>query len=107
MGLQYAARLPIDASGLPMQEFPAPLKAKVITASDNATVSSFIGLGHDTTSIEVAAVGVGAGIRWLKTTETAAAPAGSVITAAGTANFDHFVPAGSVRKFVVPIDTVS
>lgn len=106
MSINYAPQLPIDKGGNNMQEFPAPLKAKVVRASDNASTSSVISFGHDTTTIEIGAVTAPAVLRWVPTTETAGvAPAGSVISDAGTANFDHLVQAGTVRRFVIPIES--
>lgn len=104
MSLQYAAPIPVDASGQSMQEYPNNEKANTVLASDNATASSVITLNDNTTVIEVAATGGAAAIRWVPPTETAAvAPAASVITAAGTANFDHIVPSNTQRRFVVPV----
>ena len=105
MSVNYAPQLPIDRAGSNMQEFALPLKAKVVRASDNASTSSVISFGHDTMAVEIGAVTTAAVMRWVPTTETAGvAPAGSVISAAGTANFDHLIPAGTVRRFVIPIE---
>lgn len=105
MSNSYAEMLPKDKSGTTMQEYPAPVKAVAVTSSENATASSVITLSQNTTAIEIAATGGTAAFRWVPASETAAvAPAGSVITAAGTANFDHIITAGTVRRFVVPID---
>lgn len=95
----YARKLPKDNTGAVMTEFAHPFVAYSTTARDNATVSSVTALGNLTTTVEVAAVGVGAGVKWATNQAT------SVITAAGTANFDNFVPAGTVRRFVVPRQT--
>lgn len=76
--------------------------AKIALASyndENAAVSSVQSLTHDTTEIEVAAVGQGIAGRW------AANQATSVVTAAGTANMDFIVPSGEVRRYVVPRET--
>lgn len=100
MSLQYAPRLPIDAGGNSMQELPAPFKAKATYASENASTSSVISVTHDTTGVEVAAVGGAAVVRWVPTTDTAA----SVVSAASGANFDHVVATGTVRRFVLPIE---
>lgn len=105
MSLQYAPRLPIDAGGKSMQDLPAAFKAKARYASENSSASSVISVSHDTTGIEVAAVGGPAVLRWVPVSETAGvAPAGSVISAAGTANFDHVIGTGTVRRFVIPIE---
>ena len=101
MGLQYAARLPIDASNLPMQNYPAAKKAYAQYSKENASVSSVVTLGHDTTVIEVAAVGQPVVLRWVATSDTTA----SVVSAATGANFDHTVVTGEVRRFVVPIES--
>ncbi len=100
MSLQYAPRLPIDAGGNSMQELPSAIKAKATYGSENATASSVISVTHDTTGIEVAAVGGAAVVRWVPTTDTAA----SVVSTASGANFDHVVPTGTVRRFVLPIE---
>lgn len=102
MSINYAPQLPIDRAGTGMQEFAMPLKAKVIIHKENASTSSVISFGHDTMAIEVGAVTTGAVMRWVATTDTA----GSVISAAGTANFDHFIPAGTIRRFVIPIEKI-
>lgn len=97
--------LPTDAAQREMQEFPTPFKAIVTRARDSAVASSVITLNDNTTTIEIAATGGAAFIRWVPTTETAGvAPAGSVISAAGTANFDNAIAANTVRRFAVPIE---
>lgn len=102
MSLQYAPRLPIDGTGQAMQEFPSPKKALARYGGENSVNSSVISVSHDTTAIEVAAVGGAAVLRWVSTTDTIA----SVISIAGaTANFDHVIPSGTVRKFVIPIES--
>lgn len=99
----YANKQPIDRRGVPMHDFPPAFPAITTIASDNATVSSVITLNDNTTHIEVAAVGGTAVIKWIATSDTTA----SVISAAGTANFDHVVTANnSPRKFVVPRETI-
>lgn len=98
--------LPKDAGQSAMQEFATPFKALVTRARENATASSVITLNDNTSTIEIAATGGPAFIRWVPTTETAAvAPAGSVISAAGTANFDNAIAKDTVRRFAVPIES--
>lgn len=95
----YATALPQDRENMPMQDtMAAPVKALQTIVSENATVSSVISFNENTTTIEVAAIGTGAAIRWVATTDTQA----SIITAAGTSNYDNIVPVNTVRKFVVP-----
>lgn len=68
--------------------------------NENISVSSVLAFTHNTTEIEVTAVGQGVAGRW------AANQAASVVTATGTgANFDFVVPSGESRRFVVPIST--
>jgi hypothetical protein len=82
---------------------PAPIKALARYAGENATASSVLSLTHDTTAIEIAAVGGTAMMRWVATSDTQA----SVVGIAGaTANFDHIIPTGNVRRFVVPVESM-
>lgn len=102
----YAKALPRDKDGGLMSQYPAPASALGVYGSENATASSVISLTNNTTAIEVAVVGtgvVGAVLRWVGTADTQA----SVISAAGTANFDHAIPlATGFRRFVVPIESM-
>ncbi len=107
MANNYAKPLHRDGGGEPMQEYAAPFKALARYDNENNTASSVISFTDQTTAIEVAAIGgTGAAIRWVPRTETAAvSPFASVITIAGaTANYDNVIPAGQVRRFVVPIE---
>lgn len=99
--------LPKDKSSETMQEYPAAKKALARYTDTNAAASSVISVTNGTTAIEVAAVTVPAFIRWVVTTETAAvAPFASVIAIPGTtSNYDHVVPAGTVRRFAIPIES--
>lgn len=97
----YAAALPHDKNNEYMHSFPAPIKAKAVLTSENATASSVIGVTHDTTTLEVSAVGGPAVLRWIATSDTAA----SVISATTGANYDHVIPTGTYRQFVIPIES--
>lgn len=92
----YAKEIPVDRFSNPMQAYPPAASAIGTTTRENGAVSSVTSFQPNTTVIEVAAIGAGAAIRW------ATNQASSVVTAAGTANFDHVVTAGTVRPFVVP-----
>lgn len=94
----YAKGLPFDRNSIPMQEFPAPYLANARYASDNATASSVISVNANTSTIEVAAIGGAAVLKWIPTTSTNP----SVISAAGTENFDHVISSGMLRRFVIP-----
>jgi hypothetical protein len=105
MVANYSPKLPQDRAGAPMQEYPAPLKAKAQYVAA-PVASSVVSLTDNTTAVEIGAIG-GGGIlmRWVPVTETAAgAPFGSVIASGAGANYDHFIPANQYRRFVVPID---
>lgn len=96
--------LPRDKGNNPLQQYPSPIVAKARYTSENATASSVISFTHDTEAIEVVTVGAPAAIRWIATSDTQA----SIITVAGsTANYDHFVPSNSLRRFAIPIESHS
>jgi hypothetical protein len=85
---------------------PPAVKAVVSKMSENGTVSSMFSLSQNTTAIEVSAQGATAAFRWVANADAQnSVAATSVIAVAGTtANFDHVVPANSMRRFVVPIE---
>ena len=98
----YAPKLPYDKTGEPLQGYPSPKLALSRYASENSTNSSVISVTHDTTALEITAIGNAAVMRWVTTGDTQA----SVISIAGaTANFDHVIPNGTVRRFVIPIES--
>lgn len=100
--LNYAKGLAHDKNNQDMQEYPAPFQALARSTSENATASSVITLTQDTTALEIATAGQGAAMRWVASSDTQ----GSIITIAGaTANYDHVIPVGTVRRFVIPIES--
>lgn len=94
----YAAALPADKAGNPIQNAPATSSVVARYNSENAIASSVISLTHDTTQIEIATLGTGAAMRWVRTADTEA----SLVTAVAGTNFNHIIPPNSVRIFVVP-----
>lgn len=99
----YAKKLPRDKEGAAMTGTATPFKALARFYRDNGAASSIQTLTDNTTQVEVGNNGTGgAYIRWIPASETAAAPAGSVLSS----NFDNFIPANTVRTFVVPIEGV-
>lgn len=98
--LNYAAGVPIGNNGTGMTGLVAPLPAVNWFAKENGTASSVVSLSNVTTAIEIAAVGGPAAMRWVKTSDTE----GSVVATAAGANFDHIIPTGQFRRFVVPLD---
>lgn len=99
-------KLPTDQQGVPMQHYATAASVKAVYASENASTSSVITLTHDTTVLEIAAIGAlptGAVMRWVASV-TGFGAATSVVSDAAGANFAHVIPNNSVRKFAVPIE---
>lgn len=92
----YAKPLPVDRQGGHMTAFPPATSTLGSVHRENASASSVTSLSDMTTVVEVTAVGTAAGIRWAVNQAT------SVVTAAGTANFDNIIAADNTRLFVVP-----
>ncbi len=105
--MNYGKNQPRDVGGAAMTAFPANKTSNVRYNTENGVSSSVISLHPMTAQIEVGAFGgQGAKIRWIATTDTGAgAPFASVISSGIGANWDHFVPAGTYRQFVVPKET--
>lgn len=104
----YVNNLSRDKGGEALQEFPPPVESLASYQRENNVASSVISLTPNTVSLEVGAFGgQGVVIRWVSLTETAAAAGAkaSVIASGLGANFDHWIPTGMFRKFVVPKET--
>jgi len=103
----YAAGMPVGDNQMPIsQNTPAPYKAiATLTKDSGNNVSSILVLTDNTTAIEVSAAGAPAYIRWLSQSLVDSSVAGTSVLATGAANYDHIVPAASVRRFVVPVST--
>lgn len=100
----YAKNIPRDVGGSPMDGYPAASRANVTRMSENCVASSVVTLHHDTSTLEIGAFG-GQGLvfRWVPVGETAAvAPRASCVSSGASANYDHYIPSGNVRRFVVP-----
>lgn len=98
----YAAQLPFDQSGTPLQNFPPPLLPVEENSSHNTAVSSVITLTDSTTVVEIAAGNGDVAMRWVAASDTQA----SVVVLGVNANFDHIIPTTNVRRFVVPIEKI-
>lgn len=103
MAKNYAAGTPMGNNAMPLYNSPAPFKAIAQYLGENATTSSVVTLTQNTTAIEVAAQSAPVAIRWVYQADGTGA-ATSVIAQATGSNFDHVVPANTVRRFVVPIE---
>ena len=100
MSNNYSPQVPRGKDNNPKNDYPPAKVALESNNNENISVSSVQSFTHDTTEIEVAAVGQGVAGRW------AANQATSVVTATGAgANFDFVVPVSTVRRFVVPRET--
>lgn len=99
---RYATPVPNDSAGNDIQGAAIPQPAIVTITSENATASSVITLNDNTTDLEIAAVAVTGFVKWIGRSDTTA----SVIAAAGTANYDVVIPANTVRRLVVPRETM-
>ena len=101
--------IPRDRANEALQEFPAPVRALASSMRENAVVSSALLMNPNATSLEIAAVAnQGVAIRWVRATETPAPSSvfnASVIASGLGANFDHVIPAGTVRRFAIPKET--
>lgn len=94
MAQNYSPAMAHDKNNEPLFNHPAPLPTKQVTVAVPPAASSVISFGANSTNIEVAAGNGPIAIKW---------GIGSVIAIAGsTANFDHVVPANSIRRFVIP-----
>lgn len=103
----YVSKLPRDVTGVELQDYPPAVRSQEQYTSENAVASSVISLQPMTSSMEIGAFGgQGIVIRWVPLTETAAvAPRASVIASGLGANYDHWIPSGTFRKFAVPKET--
>jgi len=101
MSISYSKQIPTDRNTVPLQEFPPAFPAIKTDLSENNSVSSIITLVANATNLEVGAAGSGAVIRWLPVGVAEA----SVYSAPATANYDHFIPANTYRKFVIPVES--
>lgn len=97
--------MPVGNNQMPVSmNTPAPFKAVKQYLSENATASSVITLTDNTTAVEISAQIAPVAIRWVYVSD-GTGPQTSVIAIAGsTANFDHVLPANTVRRFVIPIE---
>lgn len=104
MANSYAPTTPVGKQNDIKVGYPPAQIGLAATNKENASTSSVLQFTHNTTEIEVTAVGGPAAMKWA----TSIANNGtSVIAAAGTANFDHIIPASTTRRFVVPIQSAA
>lgn len=111
MSKNYAKGKPSGNNMTPFYDSPPP---EIAIASDNRTtdalskVSSITVLNANTTAIEVMAAGAPAFIKWLTQAVVDSSVAGtSVIATGATANYDGMVAKDTIRRFIVPISTVT
>lgn len=95
-----------DTSGESLPEFVVPRKAVSVFGLDNGAASSIMTLSDNATTVEVLTGASAAVYRWVPSTETAAAPAGSVFATANTGNYDGIIPPNYFRRLSIPIERV-
>ena len=98
---RYANAVPNDTVGNDIQGAAIPVPAITAIVSENAAVSSVITVNDNCTDLEVAAVGSTGFVKWI----TRGSTNPSVFVAAATANYDVVIPAGTVRRLVIPRET--
>lgn len=101
MARNYANGIPVDENGNQMQGLPPPVIAQAATAVV-AVISSVITFNNNSTDIEVAALNAAAAIKWIG---VGAAQTSVISSSASGNNFDHIIPSGGYRKFVIPRET--
>lgn len=94
-------QLPFDKAENALQEYPPNKLAYQRYSSENASTSSVISVSHNTTMLEVTAVGGAAVLKWIPTSDTAA----SVVSAASGANFDNVIAPNSTVRYAIPIES--
>ena len=94
--------LPTDKGNEKLQGFALKSTAKARYSRENATASSVLLIGHDSTALEVTAVDKTGYVRWIAATGAAAGVASVVAVAGATANYDAVIPAGTTVKFAIP-----
>lgn len=108
--INYSKSTPITNNGAPFLGAEAPAAALSLAENGtvNAAVSSVVTLTHDTTVIEVATAGAGGALmKWIATGDTVGSVYSiSSVGATFPANFDHAIPATTVRRFIVPIESM-
>jgi len=103
MANNYAPTTPVGKQGDYKVGYPPAKTALATTNKENASTSSVLVFTHNTTEIEVTAVGGPAALKWANITNNGT----SVLAAAGTANFDHIIATSNTRRFVVPIQSAA
>lgn len=101
MALNYANAVPVDERGNPMQGLP-PAVIALATTTISTSISSVVTFNNNSTDIEVAAPNIAVAIKWIG---VGASQTSVISSSLGTANFDHTVPSGGYRKFVIPRET--
>ena len=100
--LNYAPAMAAGKNGIPIQNAPPPTSVLASYNRESGVASSVISVSHDTTMLEIAALGGSAAMRWVRTGDTQA----SIVAVVSGANFAHVIPTGTVRQFVIPIEAI-
>lgn len=106
MPSNYSPGTPTSKFGSQKVGYPPSDNALTSQNRENASASSILLLTHDTTELQVSAVGQWIAGKWLtQAVVDSSVAATSVLTAFGTANFDFTVPINTMQAFVVPVGT--
>jgi len=98
----YAPQIPRDTGGAPKYAYGPAKLSLASNNKENAAASSILLLNNQTTEMEITPTATSA-FKWLSQTVIDSSVAGtSVITIAGSSNFDFIVPANETRRVVVP-----
>lgn len=108
--IDYSKSTPITKNGAAFRGADAPAAALALAqnGATNVAASSVITLTEDTTVVEIATAGAGAAyMKWIATGDTVGSVYGiSSVGATFPANFDHAIPAATVRRLVVPVESM-
>lgn len=98
-GQNYAKGKPMGNNQIPFFDSPPAIKAVEQYYTENGVTSSVITLTENTTAIEIGAGGSAVLMRWVYIADAETAATSVLAT-----NWDHVIPADTVRRFVVPIE---
>lgn len=108
--INYSKSTPITKNGAAFRGVDAPANYPALAQNGNTNqlASSVVTLTQDTTAIEIATGGAGGALlKWIATTDTVGSVYSiSSVGATFPANFDHAIPAATVRRFVVPVESM-
>ena len=105
MAQNYAQMTPRDKGNNPRLDMIPAMQARARQNDENASASSILYLGHNTTELEIAAVGQHVAARWFNQSDidSSVVTGSSVVTAAGSGTWDFIVQKDTAQRVAVPI----